>query len=182
MNSTAKDSELPAADSCAIMEGEDVEDDLIFTSKKSLFGKIKSFTYKVGAHPLCRCWGQQLSPAPQIRGEPLNPLALTVRMGRNAAGVLMEWQRGRWSCGYVVLESGLLGSFPSLDAGHLQATSTSGPHFPNPVCQQGFGGTANVPKSPSLPTAFTDLTHTPCMPVPRAAVSKELEDRQGLVF
>ncbi|XP_037741077.2 endosome/lysosome-associated apoptosis and autophagy regulator 1 isoform X1 [Chelonia mydas] len=46
MNSTAKDSELPAADSCAIMEGEDVEDDLIFTSKKSLFGKIKSFTYK----------------------------------------------------------------------------------------------------------------------------------------
>uniref|UniRef100_A0A674JZP5 UPF0577 protein KIAA1324-like n=1 Tax=Terrapene triunguis TaxID=2587831 RepID=A0A674JZP5_9SAUR len=49
MNSTAKDSELPAADSCAIMEGEDVEDDLIFTSKKSLFGKIKSFTYKVGS-------------------------------------------------------------------------------------------------------------------------------------
>uniref|UniRef100_A0A8C8SDJ5 KIAA1324 n=1 Tax=Pelusios castaneus TaxID=367368 RepID=A0A8C8SDJ5_9SAUR len=49
MNATAKDSELPAADSCAIMEGEDVEDDLIFTSKKSLFGKIKSFTSKVGA-------------------------------------------------------------------------------------------------------------------------------------
>ncbi|NXA56573.1 K1324 protein, partial [Nothocercus julius] len=46
MNSTAKDSELPAPDSCAIMEGEDAEDDLIFTSKKSLFGKIKSFTSK----------------------------------------------------------------------------------------------------------------------------------------
>lgn len=47
MNTTLKDCDLPAADSCAIMEGEDVEDDLIFTSKKSLFGKIKSFTSKV---------------------------------------------------------------------------------------------------------------------------------------
>uniref|UniRef100_A0A2K6C2E6 Endosome-lysosome associated apoptosis and autophagy regulator 1 n=1 Tax=Macaca nemestrina TaxID=9545 RepID=A0A2K6C2E6_MACNE len=46
MNATLKDCDLPAADSCAIMEGEDVEDDLIFTSKKSLFGKIKSFTSK----------------------------------------------------------------------------------------------------------------------------------------
>nr|XP_026258612.1 UPF0577 protein KIAA1324 homolog isoform X3 [Urocitellus parryii] len=46
MNTTLKDCDLPAADSCAIMEGEDVEDDLIFTSKKSLFGKIKSFTSK----------------------------------------------------------------------------------------------------------------------------------------
>uniref|UniRef100_A0A8D2ET93 MRH domain-containing protein n=1 Tax=Theropithecus gelada TaxID=9565 RepID=A0A8D2ET93_THEGE len=48
MNATLKDCDLPAADSCAIMEGEDVEDDLIFTSKKSFFGKIKSFTSKVG--------------------------------------------------------------------------------------------------------------------------------------
>ncbi|KAM9110494.1 endosome/lysosome-associated apoptosis and autophagy regulator 1 isoform 5-T5 [Megaptera novaeangliae] len=46
MNATLKDCDLPAADSCAIMEGEDVEDDLIFTSKKSLFGKIRSFTSK----------------------------------------------------------------------------------------------------------------------------------------
>ncbi|KAH0500939.1 UPF0577 protein [Microtus ochrogaster] len=46
MNATLKDCDLPAADSCAIMEGEDVEDDLIFTSKKTLFGKIKSFTSK----------------------------------------------------------------------------------------------------------------------------------------
>ncbi|XP_033008391.1 UPF0577 protein KIAA1324 homolog isoform X2 [Lacerta agilis] len=46
MNSSAKDSELPAADSCAIMEGEDAEDDLIFTSKNSLFGKIRAFTTK----------------------------------------------------------------------------------------------------------------------------------------
>ncbi|XP_021121264.1 UPF0577 protein KIAA1324 homolog isoform X6 [Heterocephalus glaber] len=46
MNATLKDCDLPAADSCAIMEGEDVEDDLSFTSKKSFFGKIKSLTSK----------------------------------------------------------------------------------------------------------------------------------------
>nr|XP_033774668.1 UPF0577 protein KIAA1324 homolog isoform X2 [Geotrypetes seraphini] len=46
MNATTKDGDLPAADSCAIMEGEDVEDDLIFTSRKSLFEKIKSFKTK----------------------------------------------------------------------------------------------------------------------------------------
>ncbi|XP_044306990.1 endosome/lysosome-associated apoptosis and autophagy regulator 1 isoform X4 [Varanus komodoensis] len=46
MNASAKESELPAADSCAIMEGEDAEDDLIFASKNSLFGKIKAFTSK----------------------------------------------------------------------------------------------------------------------------------------
>ncbi|XP_006742109.1 UPF0577 protein KIAA1324 homolog [Leptonychotes weddellii] len=46
MNTALKDCDLPAADSCAIMEGEDVEDDLIFTSRKSIFGKIKSFTSK----------------------------------------------------------------------------------------------------------------------------------------
>lgn len=48
MNASLKDYDLPAADSCAIMEGEDVEDDLLYTSKKTLFGKIKSFTSKVG--------------------------------------------------------------------------------------------------------------------------------------
>uniref|UniRef100_A0A4W3GT78 Endosome-lysosome associated apoptosis and autophagy regulator 1 n=1 Tax=Callorhinchus milii TaxID=7868 RepID=A0A4W3GT78_CALMI len=51
MNSNVKDGELPAVDSCAIMEGEDMEDDLIFMSKKSLFGKIKSFTTKVTSLP-----------------------------------------------------------------------------------------------------------------------------------
>lgn len=49
MNAAAKESELPAPDSCAIMEGEDAEDELIFASKKSLLGKIKAFTSKVGA-------------------------------------------------------------------------------------------------------------------------------------
>ncbi|NWH71741.1 K1324 protein, partial [Piaya cayana] len=46
MTATAKESELPAPDSCAIMEGEDAEDDVVFTSKRSLFGKIMSFTHK----------------------------------------------------------------------------------------------------------------------------------------
>uniref|UniRef100_A0A8B9ML90 KIAA1324 n=1 Tax=Accipiter nisus TaxID=211598 RepID=A0A8B9ML90_9AVES len=46
MNAAAKESELPAPDSCAIMEGEDAEDDLVFATKKSLFGKIKSLTSK----------------------------------------------------------------------------------------------------------------------------------------
>uniref|UniRef100_A0A667ZZK5 Endosome-lysosome associated apoptosis and autophagy regulator 1 n=1 Tax=Myripristis murdjan TaxID=586833 RepID=A0A667ZZK5_9TELE len=45
MNSSGKECELPAADSCAIMEGEDAEDDLIYLTKKSFFNKIhKSFS------------------------------------------------------------------------------------------------------------------------------------------
>ncbi|KAM4609945.1 endosome/lysosome-associated apoptosis and autophagy regulator 1 [Polymixia lowei] len=44
MSSGDKECELPAADSCAIMEGEDAEDDLIYLTKKSFFTKIKSFS------------------------------------------------------------------------------------------------------------------------------------------
>ncbi|KAK1801314.1 hypothetical protein P4O66_022995, partial [Electrophorus voltai] len=44
MNVGDKDCDLPAADSCAIMEGEDAEDDLIYLTKKSFFTKIKSFS------------------------------------------------------------------------------------------------------------------------------------------
>ncbi|XP_071374241.1 endosome/lysosome-associated apoptosis and autophagy regulator 1 isoform X1 [Centroberyx affinis] len=44
MTSGGKECELPAADSCAIMEGEDAEDDLIYLTKKSFFTKIKSFS------------------------------------------------------------------------------------------------------------------------------------------
>uniref|UniRef100_A0A3P9KN75 Si:ch211-163l21.8 n=1 Tax=Oryzias latipes TaxID=8090 RepID=A0A3P9KN75_ORYLA len=44
MSSGGKECELPTADSCAIMEGEDAEDDLIYLTKKSLFSKIKSFS------------------------------------------------------------------------------------------------------------------------------------------
>ncbi|KAI5613985.1 UPF0577 protein KIAA1324-like [Silurus asotus] len=43
MNAESKDCDLPAADSCAIMEGEDAEDDLIYLTKKSFFSKIKAF-------------------------------------------------------------------------------------------------------------------------------------------
>ncbi|XP_067095809.1 endosome/lysosome-associated apoptosis and autophagy regulator 1 [Osmerus mordax] len=44
MSSGEKECELPAADSCAIMEGEDAEDDLIYLTKKSFFTRIKSFS------------------------------------------------------------------------------------------------------------------------------------------
>ncbi|XP_061908878.1 endosome/lysosome-associated apoptosis and autophagy regulator 1 [Entelurus aequoreus] len=44
MSSGSKECELPTADSCAIMEGEDAEDDLIDLTKKSFFAKIKSYS------------------------------------------------------------------------------------------------------------------------------------------
>ncbi|KAG7519937.1 hypothetical protein JOB18_019311 [Solea senegalensis] len=44
MTSGGKECELPTADSCAIMEGEDAEDDLMDLTKKSFFTKMKSFS------------------------------------------------------------------------------------------------------------------------------------------
>ncbi|KAK2851332.1 hypothetical protein Q5P01_007608 [Channa striata] len=44
MTAGGKECELPTADSCAIMEGEDAEDDLMDLTKKSFFTKIKSFS------------------------------------------------------------------------------------------------------------------------------------------
>ncbi|XP_034028186.1 UPF0577 protein KIAA1324 homolog [Thalassophryne amazonica] len=44
MSSGGKECELPTADSCAIMEGEDAEDDVIYLTKKSFFTKMKSFS------------------------------------------------------------------------------------------------------------------------------------------
>ncbi|XP_041655541.1 endosome/lysosome-associated apoptosis and autophagy regulator 1 [Cheilinus undulatus] len=44
MTSGGKECELPTADSCAIMEGEDAEDDIMYLNKKSFFNKIKSFS------------------------------------------------------------------------------------------------------------------------------------------
>ncbi|KAG9330651.1 hypothetical protein JZ751_023433, partial [Albula glossodonta] len=41
-----KECELPAADSCAIMEGEDQEDEVVYSSKPSLLGKLKSIATK----------------------------------------------------------------------------------------------------------------------------------------
>uniref|UniRef100_A0A8C6TB00 Si:ch211-163l21.8 n=1 Tax=Neogobius melanostomus TaxID=47308 RepID=A0A8C6TB00_9GOBI len=48
MSSEGKECELPTADSCAIMEGEDAEDEYIDLTKKSFFTKIKSFRSEVG--------------------------------------------------------------------------------------------------------------------------------------
>ncbi|MFT7804350.1 UPF0577 protein KIAA1324-like isoform X1 [Arapaima gigas] len=44
MNAGERECDLPAADSCAIMEGEDAEDDLLYLTKKSISNKIKSFS------------------------------------------------------------------------------------------------------------------------------------------
>uniref|UniRef100_A0A7N6A7U5 Uncharacterized protein n=1 Tax=Anabas testudineus TaxID=64144 RepID=A0A7N6A7U5_ANATE len=44
MTTGGKECELPTADSCAIMEGEDAEDDLMDLTKKSFFTKMKSFS------------------------------------------------------------------------------------------------------------------------------------------
>ncbi|KAM9829175.1 endosome/lysosome-associated apoptosis and autophagy regulator 1 [Syngnathus typhle] len=44
MSSGGKECELPTADSCAIMEGEDAEDDLIHLTHKSFFCKMKAYS------------------------------------------------------------------------------------------------------------------------------------------
>ncbi|XP_063811021.1 endosome/lysosome-associated apoptosis and autophagy regulator 1-like isoform X2 [Pseudophryne corroboree] len=46
MNAPSKDGELPAADSCAIMEGEDAEDELIFNNRRSILRKFMSLSGK----------------------------------------------------------------------------------------------------------------------------------------
>lgn len=47
MNSGGKECELPTADSCAIMEGEDAEDDIMYLSKRSVFSKMRSYSREV---------------------------------------------------------------------------------------------------------------------------------------
>ncbi|XP_061644607.1 endosome/lysosome-associated apoptosis and autophagy regulator 1 [Phyllopteryx taeniolatus] len=44
MSSGGKECELPTAESCAIMEGEDTEDDLIHLTHKSFFNKMKAYS------------------------------------------------------------------------------------------------------------------------------------------
>ncbi|XP_074050160.1 endosome/lysosome-associated apoptosis and autophagy regulator family member 2 isoform X2 [Macrotis lagotis] len=46
MTANAKECELPAADSCAIMEGEDNEEEVVYSNKQSLLGKLKSLATK----------------------------------------------------------------------------------------------------------------------------------------
>lgn len=47
VNSEGKESELPAADSCAIMEGDDAEEDLMDLTRKSFFKRMKTFPREV---------------------------------------------------------------------------------------------------------------------------------------
>lgn len=47
MDAAARESEATSPDSCAIMEGEDAEDELLFATEMSLFGKLKALTAKV---------------------------------------------------------------------------------------------------------------------------------------
>lgn len=47
MSSGGKECELPAADSCAIMEGEDAEDDLLHLTHKSFLTKMKAYSREV---------------------------------------------------------------------------------------------------------------------------------------
>lgn len=49
MTTNSKECELPAADSCAILEGEDNEEDVVYSNKQSLLGKLKSLATKVRA-------------------------------------------------------------------------------------------------------------------------------------
>ncbi|KAM4045903.1 endosome/lysosome-associated apoptosis and autophagy regulator 1 isoform 2-T2 [Anomaloglossus baeobatrachus] len=46
MNAPSKEGELPAADSCAIMEGEDAEDELLYSPRHSILRKFISLTEK----------------------------------------------------------------------------------------------------------------------------------------
>ncbi|OCT89193.1 hypothetical protein XELAEV_18017810mg [Xenopus laevis] len=50
ITANSKECELPAPDSCAIMEGEDNEDDVIYSNKQSLLEKLKSLATKEKEH------------------------------------------------------------------------------------------------------------------------------------
>lgn len=50
MTANSKECELPAADSCAIMEGEDNEEEIVYSNKQSLLGKLKSLATKVSSN------------------------------------------------------------------------------------------------------------------------------------
>ncbi|KAM7032570.1 endosome/lysosome-associated apoptosis and autophagy regulator 1 isoform 4-T4 [Acridotheres tristis] len=50
MDAVARESDATSPDSCAIMEGEDAEDELLFATEMSLFGKFKALTAKFPHH------------------------------------------------------------------------------------------------------------------------------------
>lgn len=45
--SANKDCELPAADSCALAEGEEPDDDVVYAQKPTLLGKLRAIANKV---------------------------------------------------------------------------------------------------------------------------------------
>lgn len=45
--SASKECELPAADSCGLAEGEEPDDDVVYTQKPSLLGKLRAIANKV---------------------------------------------------------------------------------------------------------------------------------------
>lgn len=45
--SANKECELPAADSCGLAEGEEPDDDVVYTQKPSLLGKLRAIANKV---------------------------------------------------------------------------------------------------------------------------------------
>lgn len=49
--SANKECELPAADSCALAEGEEPEDDVVYNQKPSLLGKLRAIATKVCLFP-----------------------------------------------------------------------------------------------------------------------------------
>lgn len=49
--SANKECELPAADSCALAEGEEPEDDVVYAQKPSLLGKLRAIATKVCVLP-----------------------------------------------------------------------------------------------------------------------------------
>uniref|UniRef100_A0A8C5PKK2 Endosome-lysosome associated apoptosis and autophagy regulator family member 2 n=1 Tax=Leptobrachium leishanense TaxID=445787 RepID=A0A8C5PKK2_9ANUR len=50
MTANSKECELPAPDSCAIMEGEDNDDEVVYSNKQSLLAKLKSLATKEKEH------------------------------------------------------------------------------------------------------------------------------------
>lgn len=49
--SANKDCELPAADSCGLTEGEEPDDDVVYTQKPTLLGKLRAIASKVRDYP-----------------------------------------------------------------------------------------------------------------------------------
>ncbi|MGH0155790.1 UNVERIFIED_CONTAM: hypothetical protein FKN15_006629 [Acipenser sinensis] len=68
-----KECELPAADSCAIMEGEDNEEDVVYSTKPSLLGKLKSIATKLFCWTVVLLKDGFLSPvvSSSVRSSPL---------------------------------------------------------------------------------------------------------------